>query len=238
VGPLATLSVLPSSSWSVTLSAAGRTRFPTLKERFSTTFGTREPNPLLGPERAWNFALDVAYKPSRSLRVATGLFDSELSDLISIVVVRPGTEQMQNVDRARFIGVESEIRWAPLKWLDLSAGWMFLRARSGADLEQPVAYRPEHKGILSATVLPWPGIAITGLVRHVGPQDFQVPDTGVWGRLGAYQLLDARAEWAFHSSLRAWVRATNLTDANVEPRYSFPEAGRQLFFGLASQVGS
>lgn len=236
-GPMATLSFVPSSSWTVSASAASRTRFPTLRERFSTVFGGREPNPLLRPERAWNFALDAVYKVKRNLRVACGLFDSELRDLIVAVLVDPQTDQMQNASRGRFYGAEAEIGWSPKEWLDLSAGFMLLHARTGEALDAPVAYRPSQKGLVMATVIPWPTLSITGILRHTGPQDFQNPDTLLWGELGSFRAVDARVDWAFHPLLRAWIRATNLTDANVESRYSFPEPGREIFVGVGSRIG-
>lgn len=237
-GPMGSLTFTPSRAWTVTAGVASRTRFPTLRERFSTVFGTRDPNPLLRPERAVNLSLDVVFKPARSLRVAAGVFDSELSDLITSVFVAPGVDQMQNASRARYLGAEAEVGWTFAPWLDVLAGWMVLQAKGGDALDQPLAYRPEHKGLALATVTPLAGLSLTGVMRYVGRQEFQNPDTGKWGHLGAFPLFDARLAYALSPALRAWVHVTNLADANVEPRYSFPEAGRQFFVGLGSSTGS
>ncbi|MCL2724529.1 MAG: TonB-dependent receptor [Polyangiaceae bacterium] len=238
IGPLASISVTPARDFSITLSAASRTRFPTLRERFSTVFDANEPNHLLAPEHAWNFSIDAATRPTRTMRLAAGLFDSELRDLITSVVVAPQINQFQNVGHARFAGAEMEFTWSPVQWLEVLAGAMIMRARSGDALDQPVAYRPKSKGLVAITVTPWSTVSLTGVLRHVGEQDFQNPDTGVWGRLGAYQLFDARAEWRFHPMMRVWIRALNVTDANVEAHYSFPEPGRTIFVGFGTQVGS
>ncbi|MCL2778541.1 MAG: TonB-dependent receptor [Polyangiaceae bacterium] len=237
-GPLASVSVMPARDFSVTLSAASRTRFPTLRERFSTVFDANEPNNLLAPEHAWNFSLDAVTRPARAMRIAAGVFDSELRDLITSVVIAPQTNQFQNIGHARFVGAEMELTWSPAKWLEVLAGALIMRARSGDAFDQPVAYRPKSKGLVAVTVMPWSTVSLTGILRHVGEQDFQNPDTAVWGRLGAYQLFDARAEWRFHPMMRVWIRAINLTDANVESRYSFPEPGRTIFVGFSTQVGS
>ncbi|MFO0592651.1 MAG: TonB-dependent receptor [Polyangiaceae bacterium] len=237
-GPMGSVTFTPAQAWTITAGVASRTRFPTLRERFSTVFGTRDPNPLLRPERAVNLSLDVVFKPSRSLRVAAGLFDSELTDLITSVFVAPGVDQMQNAARARYLGAEAEIGWTFAPWLDVLAGWMILHARGGDALAQPLAYRPEHKGLVLATVTPLAGLSLTGVMRYVGRQEFQNPDTGQWGHLGGFPMFDARLAYAFSPALRAWVRVTNLADADVEPRYSFPEAGRQVFVGIGSSTGS
>jgi iron complex outermembrane receptor protein len=236
LGPLVAIGVTPGRAWSLTASAASRARFPTLRERFSTAFGAFVANPELRPERAWNFSLDAAYKPSRELRVAVGLFDSELTDLVTTVVVAPQTQQLQNASGARFVGAEALLTCAPTGWLDLLAGWMTMQVRT--DNGQPLPYKPENKGLVGLTVTPWPSLSIGAVARYVGAEDFQNPDTSVWGRLGGYALIDARVDWRLHPGLKAWVRATNVADTNVEARYSFPEAGRQIFLGLAARLGS
>jgi iron complex outermembrane receptor protein len=235
-GPMGALTYTPAPAWSIAASVASRSRFPTLRERFSTVFGTRDPNPLLRPERAVNLSLDVVYKPLPGLRLAASVFDAELSDLITSVYLAPGVDRMQNAQRARFLGGEAEVGFTLTRWVDVLAGWMILHARALDAPDDRLAYRPDNKGLVMITVTPIPAIAITGVMRHVGGQDFQNPDTGRWGHLGAYQLFDARVEWTFLPGLRAWVRATNLADVNVEGRYSFPEAGRQVFVGLGSST--
>lgn len=238
LGPLASITVAPARAWTVVLSAASRTRFPTLRERFSTVFGARDPSPLLAPEHAWNFSVDGVLRPARALRLVAGLFDSELTDLITSAAPRPESDQLRNVGRARNIGAEAELEWSTASWFELRAGWTVMRARGGAALDERIAYRPAEKGLVAATVLLGRAVSVTAVMRHVGEQDFQNPDTGAWGRLGGHQLFDARAEWRVLPVLRAWVRASNLTDANVEGRYSFPEPGRTVFVGVGSEVGS
>lgn len=237
-GPMGSLTWLAATNLTVTASAAARTRFPTLRERFSTVFGTRDPNPGLGPEHAVNLGLDVAYRPVRPLTLAAGLFDSEVDDLITAVIVGPGgTDRQENVGRARFYGAEGEARLALSEIVELRGGVLFMHAGVGPDRGDKVAYRPRQKGVFLVTVRPVPRLALTGGARYVGAQDYQNPDTGVWGRLDGYGLFDARAELEIVPRvLKGFARLSNLFDANVEGRYSFPEAGRQVFFGVSGEV--
>lgn len=238
VGPIATIAVTPTKTLTVSASAADRTRFPTLRERFSTVFGTRDANPGLRPEHVWNLSLDVAYQPTKTMRFAAGLFDSELRDLVTSVIVAPQTDQLQNVGKARYYGAEAEISLRPWPWIELLASGMALHVGAGDALDQTLAYRPVRRGVGMLTLTPIPSLAITFVARFTGDQRFQNPDTALSGSLGGYTLYDARVDWSFHPSLRAFVRATNLTDANVEAHYSYPEPGRQLFVGVASRVGA
>jgi iron complex outermembrane receptor protein len=235
-GPLGGITWFASDRINVTASAALRTRFPTLRERFSTVFGTRDPNPGLAPEHALNLGLDVGYRPVRELQVQAGLFDSEVRDLITTVIVAPQTEQQQNVGKARFLGAELAARFTPMPWLDLLAGGLVLRAKSGDDLDQAVEARPRQKGLAVVTVRPIPPVAVSLLGRWIGEQDYRNPNTNRWETLDGYGLIDGRVEWKILPELRSYLRMTNLLDANVEGRFSFPEAGRQVFVGVVGET--
>jgi len=104
------------------------------------------------------------------------------------------------------------------------------------DQEPPddaIPYRPDQKGTVAVTLMPIPQVALTVVGRHVGNQRFQNPNTMLWGELGSHQLFDARVDVTAVDGLRMWVRGTNLTDANVQAHFSYPEAGRQLFVGAS-----
>jgi iron complex outermembrane receptor protein len=235
-GPVFGVWLSPHRVVAVSANAAFRTRFPTLRERYSSAFDTRLPNPALGPERATNASLDVVVTPVKWLRWALSGFDSEVTNLIAPVLVAPQTEQLRNVGRARFVGGETALSAKPFSFLELEAGWLVMSARQGATLTETMPYRPVEKGLLTLTVSPW-WLSFSATMRHVGAQSFQNPNTGLEGRLGGYQLFDLRAQIAVHG-LAAWVRIANLFDRNVEPRFSFPEPGRQLFVGVSSRVGT
>lgn len=240
-GPMGSISWVPGGALTLVGSASRRTRFPTLRERYSTAFGGLEPNPGLAPEQATQFAVDATFRPARSLKIAAGVFTATLGDLIQPIVIRPRTEQQQNTGDGHLRGAESSVSWTPDRRLTLQAGASLLRARSrirpGVP-EEPIFYRPEHRLLALVSVRPWAPLTLTLVMRQVGPQVFQNPDSGLPGRLGTYRMFDARAELRMHSSLRVWLRASNVTDVLAESRYSFPEAGREVFFGLASSLES
>jgi iron complex outermembrane receptor protein len=234
-GPMAAVTVQPIDNLELTASGAQRTRFPTLKERFSARFGNQEPNPGLSAERATNLSIDASYRPVQQVRIDLGFFDSEVRDLVTPVIIRPQVQQLQNQGRARFYGMEAAVRSRPLQWLELWVGWAAMKARR-LDLEPPndvVPYRPGQKLTAAVTFYPIPTVALTVVGRHIGGQSFQNPDTLQWGELGSMRLFDARVDLDAIEGVRVWVRATNITDANVQGRYSYPEPGRQIFAGLS-----
>jgi iron complex outermembrane receptor protein len=225
----------PLRGFDITASVAQRTRFPTLKERFSSAFGSLEPNPSLAPERATNLSLDATLQPIRELRVDAGVFDSEVRDLVIKVPLDAQTQQWQNAGRARGYGVAVSLRARPSRWLEASGGWAALRTRR-LDQDPPndvIPYQPDQKATVAITLLPIRDLALTVVGRYVGSQSFQNLDTLQWGTLGGSRMIDARVEVVATDGLRVWLRGTNLTDANVQGQFSFPEPGRQGFVGVS-----
>lgn len=216
----------------VRLTVARRTRFPSLKERFSYGLGARDPNPDLAPESAWHFGLDASWRPLRWLSLEASAFDAEVDDIIDAVRLDNGNDQLQNLGRARLAGVEAAVRLQPWRWLDLQAGYAWLYAKrlgaSGARLQ----YRPAHRATVTLGLTPARWIGFFAFVRVVGPQDYQHPLTRVWGELKAFATLDVTLEFRPTAWLRTWTRASNLLDASYQTEYGFPDPGRAFWMGM------
>jgi iron complex outermembrane receptor protein len=232
-GPLASAQYSPHKSTTLRVTVARRSRFPTLKERFSSGLGLRVPNPGLRPEGAWHFGLDASYRLSRFLRVDASVYDAEVTDLIQSVSLGEGKDQLQNIATARLLGAEVLLAARPLRMLELGAGysWLFARRTDGGPSDQ-LAYRPAHRALASFVLTPWQWLEVSALLRVIGPQDYQDPITRVWGVLGTYAVLDARLEVRPLRWLAVWGRGTNLVGSNYQSEYGFPDPGRVVWLGL------
>ena len=69
------------------LSFAKKTRFATMKERYSRRFGRTEPNPFLSPETAYHYETSYMHTFGDWLRVDSALFYSEVKDAIEEVAI-------------------------------------------------------------------------------------------------------------------------------------------------------
>jgi iron complex outermembrane receptor protein len=233
LGPLLSFRCDPSEDLLLQATVARRTRFPTLRERFSSPGGFREPNPDLRPEVAWNLGLEVSWRAAAWLVMHVAVFDAEVEDLIEQVYLGSGKDKLENIAAARLLGGELALKLSPRRWLDLSAGYSVLHARRTDGLRDTdlLPYKPAHKASLKLRVAPWRSIELTSSVAVIGPQDFEHPETGAWGRLGPYCRWNARlsvmpVRWA-----TIWVSAKNILDANYQTKYGYPDPGRQLFVG-------
>ncbi|MDD5310048.1 MAG: TonB-dependent receptor [Deltaproteobacteria bacterium] len=233
-GPLASLRWDPSDAFMMRLTGARRYRIPTLRERYSSAMGANEPNPDLRPETAWHAGLDVSIRPARSVSVDLSGFDAEITDMIEQVAIGGGLEQQENVGRGRRAGAEAALVLTWDELLEARLGYAFLHARR-LDARPPddqVEYAPAHQALFEIVATPIPVFEIGTSLRVVGPQAFQDRQILSWGELGAYAVWDARMAVRPTESTTAWVRGTNLLDANYQTEYGFPDPGRELWMGF------
>jgi iron complex outermembrane receptor protein len=236
VGPMFQVYYRPTVPVFVKLQANQRARFPTLKERYSSTLQGRIPNPDLEPETAWNLGLDAGYEKG-AVQLAAGAFFSDVTDLIEQTVPTGGGEQSDNLGGVQYLGAETLLEWA-LGWgFRLSAGYAFLDyEREEAD-EGRLPYRPAHNGSVALAYAWRELVDCSTTLRAVSGQDFQNPDTGRWGRLGAYSAWDAFLRVRPIRNLSLWLNVENLLDADYQNAYGFPEAGRTFWIGIRGHAG-
>ncbi|MCC7463921.1 MAG: TonB-dependent receptor, partial [Gammaproteobacteria bacterium] len=102
-----------------------KTRFPTIKERFSGGMGTAVPNPGLEPESAVHVELGYQHQGETG-SAELAVFESRLRDAIQSVSMPPSTcgsppcSQLQNVARRRNRGFEVSANYMPIPTLQLS----------------------------------------------------------------------------------------------------------------------
>ncbi len=239
-GPLASVRWSPVGGLAVKVTAARRTRFASLKERFSEAQSFRKPNPALSPESAWHVGLDVSARPWRWLTLTAGGYDAEVADLIDRVALGQGIDQLQNVGHARMAGCEAGVELRPWRWLEARAAYSFLHARrtdSGVQ-HATLPYRPAHKATAQIAWIPAAWLELSSQVRVVGPRDYQDPETRAWSRLPTAATWDARLDLRPAAWLELWARVTNLLDSDVQSEYGFPDPGRQVWLGARFRIAS
>ncbi len=104
-----------------------KTRFATIKDRYSYRMGTAIPNPALNPEIADNYELNYVGKFFKKIVFQTAFFYSHISNaMISINNVQPGKSQMQNAGNAEYMGAEASINYNILNNLLFSANYTYI----------------------------------------------------------------------------------------------------------------
>ena len=212
------------------LTLARKSRFPTLKDRYSYRMGTAIPNEALKTEQADHAEVGYADRLGQNWQYDLALFHSDISDLIQSVTLAPGVcasppcSQMQNVGKVRAEGLEATLRGQVGNW-DLSAAYTYLDRDNRTSSRVFLTDTPHHKLFSSAAwnAGPWSAVASAELAssRYSSSDGKQVAHGfGIANLKGGYRLGNGVL-------LEAGVR--NLFDRLYEYSEGFPEAGRTYF---------
>jgi iron complex outermembrane receptor protein len=138
-----------SANQDIGLNLSRKSRFPTMKDRFSYRLGRSLPNPGLDAEFAWN--VDLAYRlhTPDGLSFSSSLFYSHLPQVIQAVYgIDPGDPsiyQLQNTGQARFYGLETRFGVVMFRNLDVSLTYSLVERENLDHPEIRFTDVPRHK---------------------------------------------------------------------------------------------
>lgn len=135
-----------NTSHSLKGSVARKTRFATIKDRYSYRMGQAIPNPDLGAEAAVNIDLSYSGKIADKLSLQASVFNSNIDDIIQQVDnVQPGRFQLQNAGKARFYGAEAGLDYRVISGLSIGSNYSFIKRKNKTNPAILFTNVPEHK---------------------------------------------------------------------------------------------
>lgn len=224
------------------VSVSDRARFATVFERYSTRFGTIDPNPDLAPERARNYEIGFSDTLFRQAKISAAVFYSDLKDSIQFITTRDPVTRRQinryeNID-AEHYGFEASVDWDIAPGIRVGGTYTYLERElnfetAGAKPEGT----PQHQAFLYLAWSPIEALTITPSLElasdrySVVTSEELAPNAFIprYVHAGSYALLGIQAEYQFNDNFSAAIGGTNLTDQNYALAEGFPEAGRQVF---------
>ncbi len=225
------------------LSLSSRVRFATVFERFSSQFGSAEPNPDLRPERATNAEIGAG-KSFGPLRLSGALFYSWIDDaLVSVRLAGNQRNQRQNIGSADYYGGEISADLTIDETLQLGGNYSYIhrsfdvgRPSSPSDFIRLFRLTdvPTHKGFVYAAWKPIGGLSFTPSVDWAGKRttvttissNANVP---VYYKTGDYILANMRFDYDFSGRFSVGAGVRNLFDELYQLTDGFPEQGRTFF---------
>ncbi len=223
-------------------SASHKTRFPTIKDRYSARMGRALPNPDLKPEVARHLELGWRGQPWQGAQLEASVFHSRISDLIQDAQVASDQcgssicDQAQNIGQARSRGVELFLQQSIGAHGQMGVTYTFLdRDNLGnpavkltnSPRQRLFAYgqwtfSPQWKAVLSSE-------AEQGrIVTYNGPGQ-----QNGFLRLGGYVTVATKLVWSPLESLDIEAGARNLGDKWYELAEGYPMPGRSWFANLS-----
>lgn len=238
---LAELSYNVAADVDVYGSVARKSRFPTIKDRYSFRLGSALYNPGLLPETADNVELGVKAKPWHGGFAQLAVFRSRIEDAIQTVVVSaPGQcasgptpnvtcNQMQNVGTARHRGVELSLIQQGEVW---SAGlnYTYLDRDNLSNPAIPLTDTPRHKTFLFVGWKPADAWEIQGTVDTENGRT--IARGSSYDEVGGFTLLGTKVVWKPLKGTAMEVGVANLLDESYELSDGYPMPGRTYFANL------
>ncbi|WP_039747857.1 TonB-dependent receptor plug domain-containing protein [Solimonas variicoloris] len=219
---------------------ARKSRFPTIKDRYSYSFGTSVPNPDLKAEYATHYQLGIA-QAWHGVQIDAALYYSDISDLIQAVSIDPSRctdsgsscTQKQNVGDVSSQGADLGLRGRPLASLELGGNYTWLDRRNVSDDPEIRKIRltdvPRHKLFVYGQ---WDATSVLSVVASAEYNADRLNTTD--GRRGvpSYTVANLKLSAALGRGLSVEAGANNLFDRHYAYTEGFPEAGRNFFSNL------
>lgn len=216
------------------LTGARRTRFPTIKDRYSFRLGSALPNPGLQPETATHFELGLAGR-AMVVEYSVNVFTSVVSDAIENVTIspslcsRPPCFQLQNISKQRNRGFEVSLDSSPLPRLEAHIDYTYLERENVSSPELEVIDTPDHK------VFAYLGYDLTDAWRVLYDVSFEssrFSSTDGTRETSSFVVMGVRTSYQTASGLEAEMGLLNITDRNYAYDEGFFEPGRTLFVNV------
>ena len=223
------------STNAISFSIARKTRFATIKDRYSYRFGTAIPNPDLKAEDALNYDLSYHTLLAGKLTMQASVFYSKINNLIQTVnnvQIDPKTgmqqSQVQNVGRAEYYGAEFAIGYPIIKQLRIDANYTYLKRNN---LSSPAIFLtdvPQNKVFASVQYTPISKLYIMASEEYNSKRY----STSYGTVSGAFYLANVKAHLTLVKGFAVEGGVNNLFDRNYTLVEGFPEAGRNYFANL------
>ena len=218
-----------SSSHQISITFARKTRFATMKDRYSYKLGKAIPNPELKAENAMNF--EIAYNGiiAKNLSLKPAFFYSYISDVIQQVDnVEPGLSQMQNTGIAEFYGCEISLNYAIHEKLTVGTNYTYIERYNKTNNDLFFTDVPKHKIFASLIYKPIERIEIT-VSEEYNSERFS---TSYGNVAPEFALTNARLSGKISKYLYAECGVNNIFDKNYSLSEGYPEEGRNFFISL------
>ena len=226
---------------------SSRARFPTLFERFSSQFGTAEPNPDLKPERATNIELggSQAYGP---IRVEGAIFYSHLTDALVSVRTAANLNRRENFGSADYYGGEVSLTAQLTPAFQAGVNYSYIHREFGVGtppaggLIRPFRLTdvPNHKGFAWLSWRPLAGLEFVPSLEFASSRMTVTPASAnglapVYYRTGGYVTAGLRLDYAITEQLTLGLGGRNLLDRAYTLTDGFPEPGRSFFASVRAR---
>jgi iron complex outermembrane recepter protein len=219
-----------SNDVNLNFNIAYKTRFATMKDRYSYRMGTALPNPELKSENALNLELTSDIELANKLTLRPELFYSRLNNTIQMVSnVQGDLSQMQNTGEAVFEGIDLSLVYQPVTVLNMYAAYSFIERKNISNPDILFVDVPKNKLFAS--------VEYTGIkklaINLFGEYDSKRNNASDGTRVSeGYFVMNGQVSYHFVHYLTAEIGVNNIFDKNYSIQEGYPETGRNFYVAL------
>lgn len=212
---------------------AKKSRFATMKDRYSYRFGTAIPNPDLSSEQSFN--TEIGYKGAlKTIQWSFAGFYNFIDKTIQQVEnVQPGIYQLQNTGKAEFRGIEGYVGCNFLGILSIGSSYTLVDTKNVSNKNLKFVNVPKHK-ITGFAKVEKTGLFYALIDAEFNSDRFSTSD-GKY-TTPSYTLFNLNVEYYAldYVSLKAGIH--NIFDKLYYITEGYPEEGRTFHFSLTCKL--
>lgn len=215
-------------------SVGQKTRFPTMKELYSGLLGKNTPNPNLAKEIATNYEVGVEKPLPADSLVQANLFLSDVKDKIVSKTLLDGTDQYQNIGKARYQGLELTLKSGFFRNNDFEINYTYLDAENRSDnrTSDKLEEVSEHQIYVSDlyTFTDW--LSAFAKVQWNSKRYEENSTTGLMESIGGFCTADAKIMVKPADFLTFEAGVNNIFDEDYEFSTGYPREGSTFFVNM------
>lgn len=221
----------PATDHKIVISASRKSRFASMKERYSSKFGSQIPNPDLGTEFSWAYDITYTGSVSKMFQYEVSLFRNNLDNAIYQVTEGTASDgtpiyQNQNVAKAVFEGYEVSMSLQPVEYITLGTNYSYIYRENKYDKSMKYVDVPNHKVVAYGDF----GLPKWDAKLHVGFQACSKRYVTSDGKtLPGFGLLDASLISKVWKGFKVETGVRNLLDKNYYLTVNYPREGRTFY---------
>ncbi len=206
-----------------------KTRFATIKDRYSYRMGTAIPNPDLKPEKAVNYEINYNANLLNKVTFQTAVFYSSLTDaILNVSNVAPGKSQMQNFGEAEYMGVEAQVNYSIMQNLSFNVNYTYIERNN---LTDPTIHFTDVPNTKVMGTLEYQPIKMLKLIANSEFNSSRI-STSYGTRVPDYTLLNLYGSSKIAKNFSIDAGVNNIFDKNYSLVEGYSEEGRNFFVTL------
>lgn len=217
------------------LSVAGKSRLPSIKDKFSYRLGTALPNPDLSPEKSVNYEFGYQDTLLGAISLEGNLFYSDVSDFVLFKTVPNPSDpsktlnQNQNIGDIRQYGYELAVSGRFFSMLNGGINYTYIQYENKSTSDKLTNIPNDKVFVYLQYMTPLEGLSLLSSVEYNA--DRYSSSTG--SRVAeSYTLLDAKVIYDATRNIRVEAGVDNLTDEDYALDEGFPLEGRSYFLNV------